>query len=205
MVCQEPTSTPTGMSRPRPFAESSAATAVLSKASAPSPYTVSVGITTSRPPLSAPTADAIPSKRRSGSAQSNVSATASLPRKQGVSPPAARHESCPAGQILPRADVVEKSCALDQFDGARRRGVIVLDSEKTAWAQPAPSEAHHGLYHRHTVRPTEHRVRRIMLSYFRFQNDTIGNVRRVRYDQVNPPVQLGQQAWRSDVGADEFD
>src|ERR1700756_4452214 len=109
MVCQEPTSTPTGMSRPRPFAESSAATAVLSKASAPSPYTVSVGITTSRPPLSAPTADAIPSERRSGSAQSNISATAS--------PSAGRHESWPAGQILPCPDVVEKSCALDQFDG----------------------------------------------------------------------------------------
>ena len=37
MVCHDPTSTGTGMSRPRPFADSSAATAVLSKASAPMP------------------------------------------------------------------------------------------------------------------------------------------------------------------------
>ena len=70
MVCQEPTSTPTGMSRPRPLAASSAATAVLSKASAPMPYTVSVGITTSRPSFSAPTAEAIPTERWPGSAQS---------------------------------------------------------------------------------------------------------------------------------------
>src|ERR1700730_13823097 len=130
MVCQEPTSTPTAMSRPRPFAESSAATAVLSNASAPMPYTVSVGITTSRPPLSAPTADSIPSERWSGSAQSNISATAS--------PSAGRHKPWPTRQILLRLDVVEKTCALDQFDSPQRRGLIVLHGEKTAGAQPAP-------------------------------------------------------------------
>jgi hypothetical protein len=37
IVCHEPTSTGTGMSRPRPFADSSAATAELSNASAPIP------------------------------------------------------------------------------------------------------------------------------------------------------------------------
>jgi hypothetical protein len=37
MVCHDPTSTGTGMSRPRPLAASSAATAVPSKASAPMP------------------------------------------------------------------------------------------------------------------------------------------------------------------------
>ena len=37
MVCHEPTRTGTGMSRPRPFADSSAATAALSNASAPMP------------------------------------------------------------------------------------------------------------------------------------------------------------------------
>ena len=58
---------------------------------------------------------------------------------------------------------------------------------------------------RHTVRAAEHRMRRIMLGYFRFQNHAIGNVRWVRYNQVNPPVVLGQQAWCSDVCADEFD
>ncbi|COZ03645.1 Uncharacterised protein [Mycobacterium tuberculosis] len=72
-MCQEPTSTPTGISRPRPFADSNAATAELSKASAPIPYTVSVGITTSWPALIAPTAETIPRERCSGSAQSNVS------------------------------------------------------------------------------------------------------------------------------------
>src|SRR5271157_353005 len=79
MVCQEPTSTPTGMSRPRPFADSRAATAALLKASAPMPYTVSVGITTSRPPLSAPTAEAIPRERWSRSAQSNTSVIGAAP------------------------------------------------------------------------------------------------------------------------------
>jgi len=37
MVCQDPTRTPTGMSRPRPLAANSAVTAALSKASAPMP------------------------------------------------------------------------------------------------------------------------------------------------------------------------
>src|ERR1700756_2429201 len=152
MVCQEPTSTPTGMSRPRPLAASSAATAALSKASAPMPYTVSVGITTSRPPLSAPTAEAIPTERWSGSAQSKTAVMcAALPRKREVPPPhrlrsassrrgswpplhilAGRHEPRPAGQIPAGLDVFEKPCLLDQFDSLCRCGVIVLDRQQAA-------------------------------------------------------------------------
>src|ERR1700733_9025769 len=158
MVCQEPTSTPTGMSRPLPFAASSAATAVLSNASAPMPYTVSVGITTSRPPLSAPTAVAIPAERCSGSAQLNTSVTGA--------PPTGRHESCPPGQISSSLDIFEKPRPLDQFDGARGRGVIVLDGEQAAGAQPASGEADHRVDHRHPAGATEHRVRWIMLGDF---------------------------------------
>ena len=71
MVSQEPTSTPTGISRPRPLAASNPATARLSKASAPMPYTVSVGITTSRPLFTAAAAAATASDRLAGSRQSN--------------------------------------------------------------------------------------------------------------------------------------
>ena len=52
MVCHEPTSTGTGMSRPRPLAASSAATAVAVEGVGADAVTVSVGSTTSRPPLS---------------------------------------------------------------------------------------------------------------------------------------------------------
>src|ERR1700754_2010480 len=151
MVCQEPTSTPTGMSRPRPFADSSAATALLSKASAPMPYTVSVGITTSRPPLRAPTAEAIPAARASASAQLNTSATDSpLPRG---------HEPGPPREILVRPDVVEMPGALDQFDGQRRGAVIVLDGEEAAGAQPSSGEVRHRADHRHSVRSPKQRMR----------------------------------------------
>src|ERR1700722_12854132 len=99
-------------------------------------------MTTRRPPLSAPTADAIPAERWSGSAQSKTSAIHALPRTRAV-PPARRHESRPAGQILPGLDVFEKPCARDQFDRGRRRGVVVFDGEQAAGAKPASREPHY--------------------------------------------------------------
>ena len=65
-----PTSTGGGMFRPRPLAASSLLTAHGVNASAPMPYTVSVGRTTSSPFCTAVTAAAIPASRCSGSEQS---------------------------------------------------------------------------------------------------------------------------------------
>jgi hypothetical protein len=70
MVCHDPTSTGTGMSRPRRLAESSVWTAVGENASAPSPYTVSVGRTTRSPRRTASIAAAIPCSRSAWSRQS---------------------------------------------------------------------------------------------------------------------------------------
>ncbi len=69
-VRTEPIRTGTGMSRPRPFAASSASTALWSNASAPTPYTVSVGSTTSSPRCTEVTARCRPVVRCCGSAQS---------------------------------------------------------------------------------------------------------------------------------------
>ena len=69
-VPHEPTSTGTGMSGPRPLAASRSRTAFGENASAPMPYTVSVGSTTSRPARAAVTAASMPSCR---AARSDVS------------------------------------------------------------------------------------------------------------------------------------
>ena len=71
-VRQEPTSTGAGIDWPRPLAASSDRTASELKASQPSPYTVSVGSTTSWPARTAAAAAASPVGRRSGSEQSKL-------------------------------------------------------------------------------------------------------------------------------------
>src|SRR5260221_9685560 len=101
------------MSRPRPLASSRSVTALRSKASAPTPYTVSVGSTISWPIRIAATAWLMPSSRCAGSVQSNrrlmpayPSRLAPLPRP-GHAPTPRRlsaadrgDEPVPAGQVL---------------------------------------------------------------------------------------------------------
>ena len=69
-VDASPMSTGTGIVRPRFFAASRAATAGGVKASAATPYTVSVGISTSSPVPMAAAAASSPAARASGSEQS---------------------------------------------------------------------------------------------------------------------------------------
>src|SRR4249920_3061490 len=78
MVSHEPTRTGTGMARPRLFAAIRSATAWASNASAPIPYTVSVGSTTSWPDCTVRAAVAMAESRTSGSAQSYVTLTGDL-------------------------------------------------------------------------------------------------------------------------------
>ena len=76
------------MSRPRPLAASSLLTAHGVNASAPMPYTVSVGRTTSSPFCTAVTAAAIPASRCSGSEQSYRSLIAAYPVIRRLARPA---------------------------------------------------------------------------------------------------------------------
>ena len=46
----------------------------------------------------------------------------------------------------------------------------MLDGEQAARAQPAAGVADNGGYQRHAIRAAEHRMMRIMLGYFGFQN-----------------------------------
>jgi hypothetical protein len=69
-VDASPISTGTGMCRPRFFAASSRVTAAGVNASAATPYTVSVGISTSSPRPIASAAASRPAVRASGSEQS---------------------------------------------------------------------------------------------------------------------------------------
>ena len=213
MVCQEPTSTGTGMSRPRPLAASSAATAAPSKASAPMPYTVSVGSTTSRPPLSALTADAMPAARWSASAQSNISVMrdpAPLLACQSCSSlSSCAHrgdEPGSAGEIAPRRDVGERA---GRDRTVRRSASAVVSSCSTATRPPGRSNRAASVDDRsddpHAVGAAEQRVGRIMFGHFGFQLRTVGNVGRVGDDQVDRAVVVGQQAGCGDVGFDQFD
>ena len=183
-----------------PWPRASAATAVLSNASAPMPYTVSVGITTSRPPLSAPTAEAIPRERWSGSAQSNTSAHR-LPLSAG------RHKPWPPGQILSRP-------------GRRRKALCPRPIRQSAptWCRRArrrtsppgrsqrPARRTTAAYHRHAVRSAEDRVRWIMLRHFGIQHGTVGNIGRVCDDEVYPRRRVPRsRPGVRDVGSNQFD
>ena len=96
-------------------------------------------------------------------------------------------------------DIVEKLCAADQFGSQRRRGVVVLDGEEAARAQPAAGEPDDGSDHRHPVRAAEHRMGRIMVRDFGFELDAIGHIGRVGHHEVDLPVELGKQARVGDV------
>src|ERR1700759_2788435 len=153
-------------------------------------------MTTNWPPLSAPAAELIPRARWSGSAQSNTSVIGAAPYR--------RDEPGAAGQIAVWVHVFEKPWLANQFDGRRRRGVVVLDGEQSAGAQPPPGLDDEGGYHRHAVRPAEQRMWRIMLSHLGFQHGIVGNVWRVGDDEVDQSVEFGKQAAGGDVGAHEF-
>ena len=171
MVCQEPTSTGTGMSRPRPLAASSAATAALSKASAPMPYTVSVGSTTSRPPLSALIAEAIPARagrrRRSRRPQPSAPLLAqllSLLLRIAVTNRGRPARSRRAITSVEHADRVEqiRRSAPTWCRRARRRRRPPGRSNRRRQLDDRGDD-------RHAVRAAEQRVRRIMLGHFGFQ------------------------------------
>src|SRR3954451_23848671 len=103
-------------------------------------------MTTSRPPLSALIAEAMPVSRWPGSLQSNCSVMLDSPLAPVLARTSLRSslavafgrslcqpltcrgdESGPAGQVASRGDVDELACAGERFDGARRCGVVVLD------------------------------------------------------------------------------
>ena len=191
MVCQEPTSTPTGMSRPRPFAdEQRGHRGAVEGVGADAVHGV-------RRHDNQPAALERP-YRRGDSARTLVGIGAVEHVSHRRSLLASRHEPRPAGQILARRRIVfEKSCGSDQFDGPRRRGVVVLDGEQATRAQPAPGEADNGGDHAIPSGAAEHRVRRIMLGHFGFQHDIVGNVGRVGDDQVDLSVKFGEAGRRS--------
>src|SRR5258708_6698054 len=128
-------------------------------------------MTTNRPALSAPTAEAIPRARWSGSAQLKSSVIGAAPYGS--------HEPGSARQVVPGPDVLEKARIADQFDSQRRCGVVMLDGEQATRAQPPSGEADDSGYHRHAVPSAEQGVGWIVLGHFGFQNGTIGNIGQV--------------------------
>src|SRR5882757_7390397 len=149
-------------------------------------------MTTNRPALSTPTAEAIPRTRSSGSAQLKSSVIGAAPYGS--------HEPGSARQGVPGPAVLEKARVADQFDSQRRCGVVMLDGEQATRVQPASGEADDGGYHRHAVRSAEQGVGWIMLGHFGFQKDIIGNVGRVGNHEVYLSVEFGKQSRHADVG-----
>ncbi|SHT57761.1 Uncharacterised protein [Mycobacteroides abscessus subsp. abscessus] len=58
---------------------------------------------------------------------------------------------------------------------------------------------------REPVRAGEKRLRRIMPRHFGLQLSILGNIRRIRDDQIDRAVQLGEQVRRSHIGLDHLD
>ena len=86
-----------------------------------------------------------------------------------------------------------------------RGGVVVLDGEPCARAQPPHRQGNHGTDHCHAVRAAEQRVVRIMFGHFGSQFDLGGYVGRVADDEINPAVEVREQAGGGHVGLHQFD
>ncbi len=64
----------------------------------------------------------------------------------------------------------------------------MLDGEQAAGTQPPAGVGDNGDYQRHAIWSAEHRMMRIMLGYFGFQNGTVRNVGWIRDYQINLSV-----------------
>src|SRR6201994_1885324 len=124
---------------PRPLASSSAETAPGLKASAPSPYTVSVGSTTSSPSCTADTAATRPSSRCCVSAQSYRALIDYIL----LSRPRCRYETVPPGEILVVGGVPPADFLGENPEDRAALHVRVLDGDQAAGPeQPAGDPLH---------------------------------------------------------------
>ena len=73
----------------------------------------------------------------------------------------------------------------------------MLDGALAAVAKPLCRELDDRVDDGHPVRPAEQGMRRIMFGDFGFQLRTVRNIRRIGDDEVDSPVEFGQQpsAW----------
>src|SRR6266568_1769783 len=200
-----PTSTGGGMLRPRPLAASRPATAAGLKASAPSPYTVSVGSTMSSPRCTAATASAIPAARSDASAQSYrrlmAAHPATDPGSAGIRPmtrprsfPHRRDEPVQAGQVLvvaglPPAPLLGEG----PVDRAALLRAMLDGHQAPGTQQPARGR----LDCPDRVQPVgtaPQRAGRVVLAHFRGHPGTGRDIRRIADHQVRGVVEPGERA-----------
>src|ERR671915_1368727 len=195
-----PTSTGAGICLPRPLASSRACTALGRNASAPMPYTVSVGSTTSSPRRTLETASAMPAARSSGSEQSYRRLTAVILSGSSGScslrAEPSRHETVPVGEIAPVAHVPPALLFGEHPIDRVALQVAVLHSDDAPGAQQPPGGPLHDPDRVEAVVATApQRVRRIVIA------DVMRNVlpfahrdvRGVADHQVDGAVEVGQR------------
>src|SRR5215472_8367935 len=186
----EPTSTGGGISRPRPLAASSRRTASGLKASAPTPYTVSVGSTTSSPARTAVVAAASPAARWASLAQSNQALIADHPAMADTgSWPGRGDKPVAPGEVGVVAGAVPPGVGKHPVHvGALLRAV--LDADQSTGSQQPGRDPLDDPDRVHAVGAAPERSGRVVLAHLRRHGGADRDVRRVADHEVDLAIQV---------------
>src|SRR5215469_521199 len=182
------------MSRPRPLAFRSLVTAVGLKASVPTPYTVSVGRTTSSPFSTAVTAAARPSARWDSSAQSNQALMSDHPATPARTSRPRRCDKSVAPcqvRVIPR---VPPAALLGKHPvhGRTLLGAMLHGDEATRPQQSACRRLD-GMHGVKTIGTAPQRSSRVILPHLGWHPSSDRNIRRIADDQVDLSVKLRER------------